>query len=153
MQRCDDVMSSTQHNLPDDRPMNRNAITMKCCSRRFITTTGEYDCVDDYALKRLKVTGRPCTRPVYTGVLFPLPELTARVDGCQKMHPSSRAINSGSVNRPLQSDAYVDLRRVYSCSRTQARADLPILGMASIPRNAIPRISIQRSRRIAVVAK
>ena len=27
-------------------------------------------------------------RPVYTGVRFPLPELTARVDGCQKMHPS-----------------------------------------------------------------
>ena len=25
---------------------------------------------------------------------FPLPELTARVDGCQKMHPSSRAVNS-----------------------------------------------------------
>ena len=33
-------------------------------------------------------------RPVYTGVRFPLPELTARVDGCQKMHPSSRAVNS-----------------------------------------------------------
>ena len=25
---------------------------------------------------------------------FPLPEFTARVDGCQKMHPSSRAVNS-----------------------------------------------------------
>ena len=33
-------------------------------------------------------------RAVYTGVLFPLPEFTARVDGCQKMHPSSRAVNS-----------------------------------------------------------
>ena len=27
-------------------------------------------------------------------VRFPLPELTARVDGCQKMDPSSRAVNS-----------------------------------------------------------
>ena len=35
-----------------------------------------------------------CTRAVYTGVRFPLPELTARVDGCQKMHASSRAVNS-----------------------------------------------------------
>ena len=47
---------------------------------------------------KIKITGRPCTRPVYTGVhtgvRFPLPELTARVDGCQKMHPSSRAVNS-----------------------------------------------------------
>jgi len=25
---------------------------------------------------------------------FPLPELTARVDGCQKMYPSSPAVNS-----------------------------------------------------------
>jgi len=25
---------------------------------------------------------------------FPLPEFTARVDGCPKMHPSSRAVNS-----------------------------------------------------------
>ena len=25
---------------------------------------------------------------------FPLPEFKARVDGCQKMHPSSRAVNS-----------------------------------------------------------
>jgi len=25
---------------------------------------------------------------------FPLPELTARVDGCQKMHPSYRAVKS-----------------------------------------------------------
>jgi len=33
--------------------------------------------------------------PVYTGVRFPLPKLTARVDGCQKMHPSSRAVISG----------------------------------------------------------
>ena len=27
-------------------------------------------------------------RAVYTGVRFPLPELTAGVDGCQKVHPS-----------------------------------------------------------------
>jgi len=43
------------------------------------------------------VTGRPVT-PVYTarvhGRPFPIPEFTARVDGCQKMHPSSRAVNS-----------------------------------------------------------
>ena len=36
--------------------------------------------------------------PMYTarvhGRPVPLPELTARVDGCQKMHPSSRAVNS-----------------------------------------------------------
>ena len=32
---------------------------------------------------------------------FPLPEFTARVNGCQKMHQSSRAVNSGSGNRPL----------------------------------------------------
>jgi len=36
------------------------------------------------------VTWRPCTRPVYTGVRFPLPELT----GVKKMHQSSRAVNS-----------------------------------------------------------
>ena len=39
-------------------------------------------------------SSRPEFTPVYTGVRFPLPELTARVDGCQKMHPSSRAVNS-----------------------------------------------------------
>ena len=39
-------------------------------------------------------------RCVYTGVRFPLPEFTARVDGCQKMHPSSRAVNSARELRP-----------------------------------------------------
>jgi len=43
---------------------------------------------------RVVETWRPCTRAVYTSVRFPLPELTARVDGCQKMHQSSRAVNS-----------------------------------------------------------
>ena len=32
---------------------------------------------------RVVETGRPCTRAVYTGVQFPVPELTARVDECQ----------------------------------------------------------------------
>jgi len=36
-----------------------------------------------------------------TLVQFLTPELTARVDGCQKMHPSWRAVNSGSGNRAL----------------------------------------------------
>jgi len=54
---------------------------------------------------RVVENGRPCTLPVYTGVRFPLPELTARVDGCQKMHPqvlgpSTRPVNSGSGTRP-----------------------------------------------------
>jgi len=31
--------------------------------------------------------------------IFLTPELAARVDGFQKMHPSSRAVNSGSGNR------------------------------------------------------
>ena len=57
---------------------------------------------------RVMETGRPCTRPVYTGVRFPLPELTARVDGCQKMHQSSRAVNSarelGPWTRVLETD-------------------------------------------------
>ena len=55
-----------------------------------------------------RVHGRPVT-PVYTGVRFPLPEFTARVDGCQKnapefsgrqLGPSTRPVNSGSGNRP-----------------------------------------------------
>ena len=43
----------------------------------------------------------PSSRPVHgwvdgpwTRVYFLTPELTARLDGCQKMHPSSWAINS-----------------------------------------------------------
>ena len=44
-------------------------------------------------MQQTRVHGRHWT-PGYTGVRFPLPELTARVDGCQKMHPSSRAVNS-----------------------------------------------------------
>ena len=32
--------------------------------------------------------------------LFLPPELTARVDGCQKMHPSTRPVNSGRVLGP-----------------------------------------------------
>ena len=36
-----------------------------------------------------------CGRPTCcTKGRFPLPEFTGRVDGCQKMHPSSRAVNS-----------------------------------------------------------
>jgi len=45
---------------------------------------------------------------VYTGVRFPLPGLTARVDGCQKMHPSSRTVNSvrelGPWTRVVETD-------------------------------------------------
>jgi len=53
-----------------------------------------------------------CINGLYTGVRFPLPELTARVDGCQKnapeflgrqLGPLTRAVNSGSGNRPLLS--------------------------------------------------
>ena len=56
-----------------------------------------------YPSSRPEFTGRvdgPRTRVHFrhpstrTGVRFPLSELTARVDGCQKMHPSSRAVNS-----------------------------------------------------------
>ena len=52
----------------------------------------------------------PSSRPEYTGVRFPLPELTARVDGWQKMHPSSRAVNSarelGPWTRVVETDLY-----------------------------------------------
>ena len=45
---------------------------------------------------------------MYTGVRFPLPEFTARVDGCQKMHLSSRAVNSarelGPWTRVVETD-------------------------------------------------
>ena len=37
----------------------------------------------------------------WTPVHFLTPELTARVDGCQKMHPSWPHLNSGSGNRAL----------------------------------------------------
>ena len=42
---------------------------------------------------------------------FPLPELTARVDGCQKMHPSSRAVNSARELRPWTRVVETDLKQ------------------------------------------
>jgi len=52
----------------------------------------------------------PSSRPEFTG----LPELTARVDGCQKMHPSSRAVNSardlGPSTRVVETDLYTFLQ-------------------------------------------
>jgi len=42
-----------------------------------------------YRLPGLQTAKNPSTKG-----RFPLPELTARVDWCQKMLPSSRAINS-----------------------------------------------------------
>ena len=38
-----------------------------------------------------------------SSAFFLTPELTARVDGCQKMHPSSRAVNSGAFLTPVNS--------------------------------------------------
>jgi len=55
-------------------------------------------------------TGRPCTRPVYTGVRFPLPEFhgpswrvskNAPEFTGRQLGPWTRAVNSGSGNRPL----------------------------------------------------
>jgi len=45
------------------------------------------------------------------------PEFTARVDGCQKIHPSSRAVNSGSGNRawPRLSSEWVMSPVVVAC--------------------------------------
>ena len=40
---------------------------------------------------------------------FPLPEFTARVDGCQKMHPSSRAVNSAREHGPWTRVVETDL--------------------------------------------
>ena len=52
-------------------------------------------------MHRIPQAHQPATSRTVTNQLllstigrFPLPELTARVDGCQKMHPSSRAVNS-----------------------------------------------------------
>ena len=42
---------------------------------------------------------------------FPLPELTARVDGCQKMHPSSRAVNSARELGPWTRVVETDLKQ------------------------------------------
>ena len=61
------------------------------------------------------VRWRPCTRPVYTGVRFPLPEFTARVDGCQKMHPSSRAVNSAREHGPWTRVVETDLKMLLVC--------------------------------------
>ena len=49
---------------------------------------------DNYNIFQPSVTACCHQEDVYTGVRFPLPELTARVNGCQKMQPSSRAVNS-----------------------------------------------------------
>ena len=44
---------------------------------------------------------------------FPLPELTARVDGCQKMHPSSRAVNSARELGPWTRVVETDLNKLF----------------------------------------
>ena len=41
---------------------------------------------------------------------FPLPKLTARVDGCQKMHPSSRAVNTARELGPWTRVVETDLK-------------------------------------------
>ena len=70
----------------------------------------ELGCIFWHPSTRVVETGRPCTQAVYTGVCFPLPELTARVDGCQKMHLISRAVNSarelGPWTRVVETDLY-----------------------------------------------
>ena len=63
----------------------------------------------EFTGSRRSPDARPCTRPVLTGVWFPLPKLTARVDGCQKMHPSSRAVNLNSTGL-LQLQTAIGLR-------------------------------------------
>jgi len=48
--------------------------------------------------------------PSCTKGRFPLPEFTARVDGCQKIHPSSRAVNSARELGPWTRVVETDLK-------------------------------------------
>ena len=57
---------------------------------------------------------------------FPLPELTARVDGCQKMHPSSRAVNSARELGPWTQVVETDLKGDYKLT-VVSRQDFKII--------------------------
>ena len=64
------------------------------------------------SISTTRVDGPSPVTPVYTAHVHGHPVSTTRVDGCQKMHTSSRAVNSGSGNRPLLTEPIMQVMHV-----------------------------------------
>jgi len=62
------------------------------------------------ATLRFQKSSGICYEEKNTKGRFPLPEFTARVDGCQKMHPSCRAVNSARELGPWTRVVETDLK-------------------------------------------
>jgi len=67
-------------------------------------------------------------------VRFPLPELTARVDGFQKMHPSSRAVNSARKLGPWTRVVETDLKTLKPLNRSIPKFARVIIRPGYLPR-------------------